>query len=348
LDELLDAREIYQAPDWQQLGEALGAQLQEYDGDLEHQMDALRHFKQAQTFQLLAMDLQGLLPLETLCDHLSDLADLILQHVLQLCWKNAKSKHQEHAQFAIIAYGKLGGRELGYDSDLDLIFLFDDTHAEAGELYARLAQRINTLLSSYTSAGRLYETDLRLRPNGASGLLVSSISAFSDYQKNQAWVWEHQAITRARFCAGDSAIGKRFEEIREHILRQPRDVALLRGEVLKMRQKMHEGHPNKTTLFDIKHDNGGMVDIEFMVQFLVLAHAAAFVELTVNCGNIALLQVATKLHLVDADSTRAVSEIYRNLRKIQHQMRLNNQTLCLIEQGVIDISPVTTLWEKMF
>jgi glutamate-ammonia-ligase adenylyltransferase len=347
LDELLDAREIYQAPDWQQLGATLGTQLQEHEGDLEHQMDALRHFKQAQTFQLLAMDLQGLLPLEILSDHLSDLADLILHHVLQLCWKNARNKHQEQAEFAIISYGKLGGRELGYDSDLDLIFLFDDASTEAGELYARLAQRINTVLSSYTPAGRLYETDLRLRPNGASGLLVSSISAFSDYQKNQAWVWEHQAITRARFCTGNARVGKCFEEIREHILRQPRDIALLRHEVLNMRQKMHEGHPNKTSLFDIKHDSGGMVDIEFMVQFLVLAHATKFAELTANCGNIALLQLASKLDLIDQESSDSVSEIYRYLRKSQHQMRLNNQTLCLIEQGVIDTSPVTALWNKL-
>jgi glutamate-ammonia-ligase adenylyltransferase len=236
---------------------------------------------------------------------------------------------------------------LGYDSDLDLIFLFDDPNTEAVELYAKLAQRINTVLSSYTPAGRLYETDLRLRPNGAGGLMVSSISAFSDYQKNHAWVWEHQAISRARFCAGNVRVGQLFGEIREQLLRQPRDISMLRHEVLNMRQKMHEGHPNKTTLFDIKHDNGGMVDIEFMVQFLVLAHAAEFAELTVNCGNIASLQLAAKLNLVNRASSDFIGEIYRNLRKFQHQMRLNNQTLCLIEQGVIDVSPVTTLWNSL-
>jgi len=146
--------------------------------------------------------------LETLSDHLSNLADLILRHVLQLCWRDARKKHQQQAQFAIIAYGKLGGRELGYSADLDLIFLYDDQHPDAAEIYARLAQRINTLLSSYTSAGRLYEIDLRLRPNGASGLLVSSIPAFAEYQQHHAWVWEHQALTRARFCAGDAQVGK--------------------------------------------------------------------------------------------------------------------------------------------
>jgi glutamate-ammonia-ligase adenylyltransferase len=347
LDELLDAREFYRAPDWKKLDAALDAQLQEHAGDLERQMDALRHFKQAQTFQLLAMDLQGMLPLETLSDHLSDLADLILRHVLHLCWSEARKKHREQAQFAIIAYGKLGGRELGYDSDLDLIFLFDDEHADAGENYARLAQRINTVLSSYTSAGRLYETDLRLRPNGASGLLVSSIGAFADYQKNQAWVWEHQALTRARFSSGDAEVGKQFEEIRVQVLRQVRDIATLRNEVITMRQKMHDGHPNNSALFDIKHDKGGMVDIEFMVQFLVLAHAATHPELTANSGNLALLQTAANLGLIRQESSAAVRDIYRNLRRLQHQMRLNNQSPCRIEPDAIDTAPVLELWEKL-
>ncbi len=347
LDELLDAREIYLAPDWRKLDAQLAAQLQEHTGDLERQMDVLRHFKQAQTFQLLAMDLQGLLPLEKLSDHLSDLADLILQQVLQLCWRDARKKHSEHARFAIIAYGKLGGRELGYDSDLDLIFLFDDEHNDAGENYARLAQRINSVLSSYTSAGRLYETDLRLRPNGASGLLVSSISAFTDYQKTQAWVWEHQALTRARFSAGDARVGKLFEETRVEVLRQPREINALRREVVGMRQKMHDGHPNNTPLFDIKHDRGGMVDIEFMVQFLILAYACAHVELTANSGNLALLQVAADLNLISAENSDAVRNIYRKLRRLQHQMRLNNQTQCRIEQGVIDTACVPALWEVL-
>ncbi len=348
LDELLDAREIYRAPDWQYLDEALAGELNDLEDDLERQMDALRHFKQAQTFQLLAMDLQGLLPLEILSDHLSDLANLILTHVLKLCWKNTRNKHQELPRFAIVAYGKLGGRELGYDSDLDLIFLFDDSHPEAGENFARLAQRINTILSSYTSAGRLYETDLRLRPNGASGLLVSSISAFAVYQKTQAWVWEHQALTRARFSAGDASVGKQFEEIRRQVLCQPRDLNILKSEVVSMRQKMHDGHRNASTLFDIKHDSGGMVDIEFIVQFIVLAHAAEYPELADNSGNIALLALAAKLNLIDQHSSNSVGEIYRGLRRIQHQMRLNNQTLCLIETKVIDTSPVTDLWGKIF
>ncbi len=348
LDELLDAREIYRAPDWTTLDIMLKTQLEDCADDIEHAMDVLRQFHHSQTFHLLAMDIQGLLPLEILSDHLSDLADLILRHVLQLCWHDARKKHQKDHHFAIIAYGKLGGRELGYASDLDLIFLYDDPHPEAAEIYARLAQRINTVLSSYTSAGRLYETDLRLRPNGASGLMVSNISAFDDYQRKNAWVWEHQALTRARFSAGDSKVGQQFDEIRKDVLCQPRAIKELRKEVIDMRQKMHDGHPNNTDLFDIKHDSGGMVDIEFMVQFLVLAHAANYPELTANIGNIALLKQAKKLNLIEGDDSTAVQNIYRKLRLMQHKMRLNNSGPCRISANEVNIEPVLKLWKILF
>ncbi len=347
LDELLDTRELYEAPDWLALDVQLAAQLDEQAGDTEREMDALRQFQQAQTFHLLAMDLQGVLPLEKLSDHLSDLADLLLRHVLQLCWRDARKKHQEVAHFAIIAYGKLGGRELGYASDLDLVFLFDDAHPDAGQIYSRLAQRINTLLSSYTSAGRLYEVDLRLRPNGESGLLVSSIEAFEDYQRNHAWVWEHQALTRARYCAGDADVGAQFKRIRREILCLPRDLPTLQNDILEMRQKMHEGHINNSDLFDIKHDAGGMVDIEFMVQFLVLGYAARFPQLTADRANLALLHEAAKLGLIETETSEAVRELYRELRRIQHQMRLNNQIPCRIEQGILDTEPVLILWKKL-
>ncbi|BCK88050.1 bifunctional glutamine synthetase adenylyltransferase/adenylyl-removing enzyme [Sideroxyarcus emersonii] len=348
LDELLDTRELYVAPDWMALDAKLAAQLAAHDGDTEREMDALRQFQQAQTFQLLAMDLQGLLPLEKLSDHLSDLADLILKHVLQLCWRDARKRHRDDARFAIIAYGKLGGRELGYASDLDLVFLYDDEHPDAGEIYARLAQRINTMLSSYTSSGRLYEVDLRLRPNGESGLLVSSIAAFDEYQRQHAWAWEHQALTRARFCAGDQSVGAQFERIRIDVLRLPRDIAKLKQEVVEMREKMHDGHPNTSGLFDIKQDSGGMVDVEFIVQFIVLAHSATHPELTANRGNLALLETAAKLGLIDAGLSQKVRELYRELRRLQHQMRLNNQTPCRVPPAQMDTAAVTALWAAQF
>lgn len=345
LDELLDTRELYVAPDWPALDAQLALQLVTHVGDTEREMDTLRQFQQAQSFHLLAMDLQGLLPLERLSDHLSDLADLILQHVLRLCWRDARRKHRDQPAFSIIAYGKLGGRELGYASDLDLVFLYDDEHPDAGENYLRLAQRINTMLSSHTSSGRLYEVDLRLRPNGESGLLVSSVAAFEEYQRQNAWVWEHQALTRARFCAGDKSVGAKFERIRIEVLRMPRSLPKLRQEVVEMRHKMHDGHPNKSGLFDIKQDSGGMVDIEFMVQFLVLAYSAAHPELAVNRGNLALLEAAAKLKLIDGEISDKVRELYRELRRLQHQMRLNNQSPCRIEPGRLDTAPVTALWK---
>jgi len=348
LDELLDAREMYQPPQWQQLDHDLQTRLDDCAEDAERQLDVLRHTQQEQTFHLLAMDLQGLLPLETLSDHLSDLADLMLRHVLKLSWATVRKRHRDEPNFAIIAYGKLGGRELGYASDLDLIFLYDDDHPDAQENYARLAQRINTMLSSYTSSGRLYETDLRLRPNGASGLLVSSVAAFAGYQQNEAWVWEHQALTRARFSAGDAKIGAAFEHIRRQVLCQKRELTSLRQDILTMRQKMHDGHPNDSGPFDIKHDRGGMVDIEFMVQYLVLAYAHQYPQLSANVGNLALLKLAGELGLIPVELGEQVRLLYRNLRQTQHRMRLNNLSPCRIGQGGIDTIACRILWGRLF
>src|SRR5712664_633746 len=195
-------------------------------------MNLLREMHQAQVFRLLAQDLAGLLSVERLADHLSALADLVLEISLEQVWSELPGRHLEGApRFAVIAYGKLGGKELGYASDLDIIFLYDDPHGEAPEVYARLAQRVISWLSLRTSAGALFDTDLALRPSGASGLLVSSIEAFERYQEKDAWVWEHQALTRARYSAGDAAIGAKFERIREKILRRPREASALRSEI---------------------------------------------------------------------------------------------------------------------
>ncbi len=347
LDELLDAREIYQPPQWQLFDQHLQMRLDDCAEDLERQLDVLRNAQQEQTFHLLAMDLQGLLPLEILSDHISELADLILRHVLKLCWYNTRKKHRADAKFSIIAYGKLGGKELGYASDLDIIFLYDDEHPDAQENYSHLAQRINSMLSSYTSSGRLYETDLRLRPNGESGLLVSSIAAFEEYQNEHAWVWEHQALTRARFSAGDLKVGKAFEKIRQQVLCKQRDLPTLRTEILVMRQKIHDGHRNDSELFDIKHDSGGMVDIEFVVQYVILAYAHQHPQLTGNIGNIALLKLASELGIIPAEIAEQIRSLYRQLRQIQHRMRLNNQTDCRVERDEINTTACKKLWELL-
>jgi len=322
LDELLDDRVLYAPPDWTAFARTLRALLASHDGDPERQMDVLREQHQAQVFRLLAQDLAGLLTVERLADHLSALADLTLEAALELAWGQVRRHREGTPRFAVVAYGKLGGKELGYASDLDLIFLYDDPEEHAPEAYARLAQKLNLLLTTRTAAGVLFATDLRLRPSGASGLLVSSLEAFKQYQEKQAWIWEHQALTRARFCAGDRAIGAAFEAIRERILRRKRDAAELAREVLAMRAKMHDAHPNSSGLFDVKHDPGGMIDLEFVVQFLVLAHAHQHPTLVGNLGNIALLGMAGELGLIPAELAQRGQEAYREFRRVQHALRL--------------------------
>jgi glutamate-ammonia-ligase adenylyltransferase len=203
-------------------GRQPGAPAGRRPGDTERQLDILREAHHAQLFRLLAMDLAGELSVERLADHLSALADLIVHEVVQRAWLTLPRRHREVPRFAVIAYGKLGGKELGYVSDLDVIFLFDDDDQDAPGNYAKLAQRFITWMTTHTPAGILFDIDTALRPDGASGMLVSSIGAFERYQRSSAWIWEHQALTRARFCAGDAAIGARFEAIREEVLRQDR------------------------------------------------------------------------------------------------------------------------------
>ncbi|BCL74505.1 glutamate-ammonia-ligase adenylyltransferase [Jeongeupia sp. HS-3] len=348
LDELLDARLLYQAPDWTKLGKILRREIAELGDDTEAKMDCLRHFQHTQVFRVVAQDLAGLISLETVSDHLSALADLLLAVTIEEVWHELPKRHTQTPHFAAIGYGKLGGKELGYGSDLDLVFLYDDPHPDAPEQYARLAKKIVTWLTTPTSAGLLYDIDLRLRPNGASGLLVSSVEAFAEYQRKSAWVWEHQALTRARFVCGETAIGDAFETVKNDILRTPRDVAALRKEVLQMRDRMLDTHPAK--IDDVKHCRGGIVDIEFIVQFLILAYAHSVKELTGNLGNIALLGCAAREGLIAADLAAHAQTTYRELRRMQHASRLNGTkpsaaTLATIAES---IAAVQTLWAQLF
>jgi glutamate-ammonia-ligase adenylyltransferase len=349
LDELLDTRTLLAKPDWPALQAGLRAGLATVEGDTERQMDMLRHFKNTQTLHCVAQDLAGTLPLETLSDHLSDLASIILEEVLQLSWRGLKQRHCDNPLFAIVGYGKLGGKELGYASDLDIVFVYDDPAPEAAENYARLAQRINNWLTSVTAAGILYETDLRLRPDGVSGLLVTPLDTMRRYQLQQAWLWEHQALTRARAVAGDAAIGRAFEQLRIEVLCAPREEAALRNGILEMRQKMLEAHPNKSMLFDLKHDHGGIIDVEFMVQYLVLGHARDHHELTANAGNLALLKTAADLGLISEEQSESTRTAYRQFRALQHQLRLSGERYARAEAQ--DVAAATTavnrLWESL-
>jgi glutamate-ammonia-ligase adenylyltransferase len=351
LDELLDDRVLYAPLNLASLEKDLRRQLAAVREDTERCMNLLREAHQAQVFRLLAQDLAGLLTVERLADHLSALADLILEVTIELVWGDLRGKHlQDAPHFAVIGYGKLGGKELGYASDLDIIFLYDDADERAPEVYARLAQRLNTWLSSRTSSGILFETDLQLRPSGASGLLVSSIEAFQRYQEESAWVWEHQALTRARYCAGERKVGEAFEAIRSRILRRSRDPGPLRASVAQMRQKLHAAHPNKSGLFDVKHDAGGMIDVEFAVQFLVLAYASQFPSLTANLGNIALLRMAAEHGLIRPELAERCRNAYREFRRIQHTLRLNGAHYARVpgNQVLAEMAAVQELWQAVF
>ena len=354
LDELLDPR-IYEVDtDWPNFSNALRERLAEYEDDAERQMDILREAHHEEVFRLLVQDLAGLQTLERLSDHLAMLADIMVQTTLDLCWSKLKNRHphpENLPKFAVIGYGKLGGKELGFASDLDLVYLFDDPEPIAGELYARLAQRMNTWMSSQTSAGMLFETDLRLRPNGDAGMLACSVEAFRDYQLNHAWVWEHQALTRARFCAGDPEVGAQFEAIRIKILRQPRDLPKLKEEVLAMRQKMLDSHASKSDeLFDLKQDPGGIIDVEFIVQYLVLGYAHQHPRLCGNLGNIALLKIAAELGLIPEALTEPARNTYREYRRMQHVIRLSDNAKGRVERDAVQrqIEAVRALWRAVF
>jgi [glutamine synthetase] adenylyltransferase / [glutamine synthetase]-adenylyl-L-tyrosine phosphorylase len=344
LDELLDDRLLYAPIDLGFFKKNLQQQLAAHAGDTERQMNDLREAHQAQVFRLLAQDLAGLLTVEKLADHLSAIADIVLDEVLRLVWKDLRTRHRPEPAFAVIGYGKLGGKELGYASDLDIIFVYDDADERAPEAYARLAQRMNHWLTVHTSAGVLFDTDLRLRPSGASGLMVSSVEAFERYQEQDAWVWEHQALTRARYCAGDAAVGAKFEAIREKILTAKRDSSKLRAEIAQMREKMLAAHPNKSELFDVKHDRGGMIDIEFAIQYLVLACSHDFSSFTKNLGNIALLGMAAESGLIPAELAERCREAYRKFRRMQHALRLEGAKYARVPSAEVE-AEVQAVWE---
>jgi glutamate-ammonia-ligase adenylyltransferase len=351
LDELLDPRLLQMVPDWPQFRLQLAEQTDALEPDTEQQMDALREAHHAQVFRLVTQDVADLLTVEKLSDHLSELADTLVDRAITLAWRKLLTKHRDIPAFAVIGYGKLGGKELGYASDLDIVYLYDDPAQDTGHIYAKLGTRLNTWISSRTSAGILFETDLRLRPNGDAGLVVSSVEAFRQYQFESAWLWEHQALTRARFVAGDPSIGESFEKIRTEILCQRRDRAKLREEVRAMRQKMFDNLSSRGNdeIFDLKQDFGGLIDVEFAVQYLVLAHACDFPQLTGNLGNIALLRIAAECGLVPADIAEASRDAYREYRHQQHQRRLNNlDSRVAAAPHAQRIAAVRALWKHVF
>ena len=362
IDELADNRLLRERFDGAEFIADLHARHEawEHNGEADEEalLDSLRRAHHAEVFRILVRDVESEITVEQVADDLSALADAILQCTITWAWARLKQAHRPAPRFAVIAYGKLGGKELGYGGDLDVVFLFDDEHENAPEIYGAFVRKLITWLTIRTAAGELFDIDTALRPNGNSGLLVTSIDSFENYQRgrgsNTAWTWEHQAITRARFCAGDAALAGRFERMRREVLAAERDVDALRHEVQAMREKVREARPVRAGLFDVKHSPGGMMDAEFALQFLVLAYSRLHPELLDNAGNIALLQRAEVAGLLPEGVGLAAANAYRELRRLQHRARLDEQSTALDAEaqealGVAPLSDaVQALWRVVF
>ena len=361
IDELADPRLLqarFVADDYRQLlDQRHSALLRSGQADDEALMDTLRNAHHAEVFRTLVRDVEGLISVEQVADELSALADATLESALRWAWPRLKQRHRESPQLAVIAYGKLGGKELGYGSDLDVVFVYDDGDEadvdRAQEVYGHFVRKLITWLTLRTTAGELFDIDTALRPNGNSGLLVTSIASFERYQigrgSNTAWTWEHQALTRARFCAGAPELADGFNAVRRQVLAAAREADPLRAEVLAMRDKLRRARPVREGLFDLKYSAGGMVDVEFAVQYLVLAYSPHHAELLDNVGNIALLQRAQALGLLQPGVGTAAADAYRELRHLQHRARLDEQPTLLDAAPLASLrDSVLALWAEVF
>ena len=323
------------------------------EDDDETLLNLLRRAHHAEVFRTLARDVEGRLTVEQVADDLSALAESVLRVTAHWCWNRLKNRHRDEPRFGIIAYGKLGGKELGYGSDLDIVFVFDDEDERAPEVYAAFARKLINWLAVKTGEGDLFEIDTALRPNGNAGLLVSSFEAYANYQQrrgsNTAWTWEHQAMTRARFVLGSEALRARFDAVREAVITSPRDPGALRAEIVSMRERVRAAHPVHHNRFDVKHSRGGMVDAEFAVQYLVLSQSAKHPELLDNVGNIALLQRADVTSLLDDGIGSAAASAYRTLRRVQHTARLNEVPAEVDPASLkAERNAILVLWQAVF
>ncbi len=322
------------------------------EDDEEALLNLLRRAHHAEVFRTLARDVEKVLTVEQVADDLSALADSVLRITARWCWARLKSRHRDEPSFAIIGYGKLGGKELGYGSDLDIVFVYEDEHENASEIYAAFVRKMINWLTVKTGEGDLFEIDTALRPNGNSGLLVTSFTAYANYQhqrgSNTAWTWEHQAMTRARFVLGGISLAGRFDAVRETVITAERDAASLAAEIVAMRGKVRAAHLVRGTRFDVKHSPGGMVDVEFVVQYLVLLHSRAHPELRANTGNINLLRRAETAGLLEPGMGESAARAYRELRQIQHRARLDETPTQVDAEQVAEASgAVLALWRHV-
>ena len=380
LDELLNEGRLFKPP----LAPELAAELRERltripEDDLEQQMEALRNFKLAHRLRVAASEIAGSLPLMKVSDYLTWLAEAILEQVLALAWRQTVAKYGTPQRtdgslcdpgFIIVGYGKVGGIELGHGSDLDLVFIHDgDPNAEtdgtkpidSAQFFTRLGQRIIHLLTAQTNSGQLYEVDMRLRPSGASGLLVSSLGAFERYQQNEAWTWEHQALVRARVLVGCKQVGAAFEQVRAKVLGRERDLPTLRLEVSEMRAKMRDNLGTRITAaglgenafqptvpFDLKQDAGGIVDIEFMVQYAALAWAWEYPQLLRYTDNIRILEGLEQAGLMPAADASLLREAYKAFRAVAHRQALQKEAGVVTgDQFVVERQHVRRIWSEL-
>ncbi|PHX41379.1 bifunctional glutamine-synthetase adenylyltransferase/deadenyltransferase [Pseudomonas sp. NZIPFR-PS5] len=380
LDELLNEGRLFSPPQALELAAELRERLTRIpEDDLEQQMEALRHFKLAHRLRVAASEITGSLPLMKVSDYLTWLAEAILEQVLALAWRHTVARHGAPRRpngtlcdpgFVIVGYGKVGGIELGHGSDLDLVFIHDgDPQAETdgakpidgAQFFTRLGQRIIHLITTQTNSGQLYEVDMRLRPSGAAGLLVSSLGAFSRYQENEAWTWEHQALVRARVLVGSTDVGRQFEAVRALVLGRERDLPKLRQEVSEMRAKMRDNLGTRATAagkganafeptarFDLKQDAGGIVDIEFMVQYAALAWSREHPALLRYTDNIRILEGLEEAGLMAAADAGLLREAYKAYRSAAHRQALQNDPGVVAgDQFATERREVMRLWGQL-
>jgi glutamate-ammonia-ligase adenylyltransferase len=373
LDELIDQRNLYTPPDKARIRAELRQQLLRIpEEDTEQLMEALRYFKNAITLRVAASEITGALPLMKVSDYLTWTAEAVLDEVLEIAWRTMSEKHgvpkraegeAGERNFIVVGYGKVGGIELSYGSDLDLVFIHDtdpngytdgEKQIANSVFFTRLGQRIIHILNTFTPSGQLYEVDMRLRPSGNSGLLVSSLKAFLEYQQKEAWTWEHQALVRARVVAGDPRLKEGFEAVRAQILAAPRDAAALKVEVADMREKMREHLGSKNSadeenpVFNLKQDRGGIVDIEFLSQYLVLAHAQVHPRLTEFTDNIRILEGAEAVGLVSEADAETLREAYKTFRAMGHRLTLQGQSNKVADSELKDSrEQVAAIWQKV-
>ncbi|MEH6515673.1 MAG: bifunctional [glutamate--ammonia ligase]-adenylyl-L-tyrosine phosphorylase/[glutamate--ammonia-ligase] adenylyltransferase [Halioglobus sp.] len=369
LDELLDGASLYSAPDKALLDAELRPQVARLlPHDLEAQMDTLRYFKAAHVLRVAASELSGRLPLMQVSDKLTYIAEVILDQVLRVAWADLTAKYGEPARansdtgFAVYGFGKLGGLELGYGSDLDLVFVYNaaEQGVTSGEraidnvvFYTRLGQRIIHILDTRMALGQLYEVDMRLRPSGESGMLVITTKGFAKYQREEAWTWEHQALVRARFVAGDRTVADQVDAVRLEVLATSRDAAELAGEVQSMRRRMREhllpADADEKREFHLKQGTGGIVDLEFMVQYAVLAWSSRYPELAQWSDNVRILEALGEVGLFSTEESDTLTQAYLAFRSASHQLALQQLPGTVpVEQFSDFREAVSGKWQQMF